>query len=240
AALAEHYAADGITLYLTGRNVERLKEVEQICVQKGATVHAQTLDVTSKSDMFDFGADITNENPLDLVIANAGISGGTGSDPDGEPMHQAREIFDINLTGVLNTVEAVLPSMLKAKKGQIALMSSLAGFSGWPGAPAYSASKGAVRLYGEALKGSVKDKGLKVSVICPGFIQTPMTSVNPYKMPFMIDATQAARIIATGLKKNKTRIAFPWPTYAFSGFFGLLPGWLGLLVLSKFPSKPKQ
>lgn len=239
-ALALHYAQDGVFLALTARNVERLRDVARICEEKGARVEVAALDVTSKEDMIRYGEKLAQDGVPDLVIANAGISGGTGAAPEGEPIEQMHEIFDVNLTGVLNTVAAILPFMLKSNQGQIALMSSLAGFSGWPGSPSYSASKGAVRLYGEALRGSLQNTRIQVSVICPGFIRTPMTDVNGFDMPFIMSAERSARIIARGLEKNKVRIAFPWPTYCFAGLLGLLPGWLGLFLLSKFPTKPMQ
>ncbi len=239
-ALALHYARDGVFLALSGRNEARLQDVARACEEKGAQVEVVLLDVTSREEMIRYGQTLSSAGVPDLVIANAGISGGTGAAPDGEPLDQMFEIFDVNLTGVLNTVAAILPHMLKDNKGQIALMSSLAGFSGWPGSPSYSASKGAVRLYGEALRGSLQNTNVRVSVICPGFIRTPMTDVNKFHMPFLMDAEQSAKIICHGLQKNKVRIAFPWPTYVFSGFLGLLPGWLGLFLLSKFPTKPMQ
>lgn len=239
-ALALHYAADGMFLALSGRHKERLDDVAGLCRKMGAEVEIAILDVTSQKDMVKLGEKLTQSGGLDLVIANAGISGGTGGDPNGEPISQVRTIFDVNFYGVLNTVEAVLPGMLGSGKGQIAFMSSLAGFSGWPGSPAYSASKGAVRFYGEALRGSVKDKGVRVNVICPGFIRTPMTDVNPYKMPFIMSAEKSAQIIANGLQKNRARIAFPWQTYLVAGVIGMFPAWLSVWLMSKFPSKPMQ
>jgi len=237
-ALALHYAAPGAKLALCGRNAARLDEVAAACRDRGAEVHEKICSVTDRAALAQWIEIIDAEQPLDLVIANAGISGGTGGYDAGEPAAQVREIFEVNLTGVLNTLEPVLPLMARRGHGQIALMGSLAGFSGWPGSPAYSASKGAVRLYGEALRGAWQDKNIQISVICPGFVATPMTAINPYKMPFMIDAAHAARIIARGLSANKARIAFPWPTYLIAGFFGILPGWLSVLILSRLPEKP--
>ena len=239
-ALAEYYAREGVFLALTGRNEKRLQAVSKTCIQKSASVEFSCIDVQQPDKMKNWVGGLGLSQGFDLVIANAGISGGTGSDPQGEALQQAHEIHDINVKGVLNTVEVVLPAMLKNQSGQIALMSSLASFRGWPGAPAYSASKAFVRVYGEALRGSLKDQGIKVSVICPGFIQTPMTTVNPYPMPFMISAEKSAAIIAKGLKGNKGRIAFPWPMYIMAGFIGLLPDFIAQFLLRFSPSKPKN
>src|SRR5690606_14084178 len=113
-------------------------------------------------------AEVDREHPLDLVIANAGISAGTGT--FGEDERQARGILAVNLDGVVNTVLAAAALMRPRRRGQIAIMSSLAGFRGFPGAPAYCASKAAVRVWGEALRGMLGRDGILVTVICPGYV----------------------------------------------------------------------
>lgn len=237
AALALHYARPGVLLFLSGRDGDRLAAVAETVRGQGADVETIILDVSNREAMVDWirAADI--RKPLDLVIANAGISGGTGGGAL-ESGAQARLIFDVNVTGVLNTVEPVLPLMLARGRGQVALMSSLAAFSGWPGAPAYAASKGAVRMYGEGLRGALAARGVCVNVICPGFIRTPMTAVNDYPMPFLMDAPRAAAIMADGLARNRARIAFPFGTYALAGLVGLLPAGLASLLLRRLPAKP--
>ncbi|MCB9990242.1 MAG: SDR family NAD(P)-dependent oxidoreductase [Rhodospirillales bacterium] len=237
AALARAYAAPGVRLFLTGRNAQRLSSVAADCRAAGAEAEDIIVDVTDRAAMAAMVIDVDTRFPLDLVIANAGVSGGMGG-PDGESGSQVRRIFDINLTGVLNTAEPILPRMKARGCGQVALMSSLASFSGWPGAPAYSASKGAVRFYGEALRGAYARDGVKINVICPGFIRTPLTAVNDYPMPFMMDDTRCAAIIVKALHKNRGRIAFPLPMYLMAGFFGILPHWLSLKFFTKLPAKP--
>lgn len=236
AALARHYAAPGVRLALGGRNRARLSDVAGECQEKGAVVTDVCVDVADRAAMQHWIEQEDEKQPLDLVIANAGISGGTGG--GGESAEQARKIFDINVTGVFNTIDPILPRMIERGRGQIAIMSSLASFCGWPGAPAYSASKAAVRTYGEALRGAVAQHGIGVSVICPGFIETPMTAVNDYKMPFMMDADRAAAITARGLEQNRARIAFPLRTYMIAGFIGLLPAGISSRLLRKLPEKP--
>ena len=110
-------------------------------------------------------------------------------------------------------------------------MSSLAGFIGMPGAPAYCASKAAVRVWGETLRADLAADGLRVSVICPGFVRSPMTDVNRFPMPFLMDANRAARIIVAGLAHNKGRIAFPLPMYLTVRAIAALPAWLRDRVL---------
>lgn len=236
-ALALHYAAPGIFLALSGRDEERLLAVAEICRAKGADTDVAVLSVTDRGRMEEWILDVDESHPLDLVIANAGISGGTGGVMNGEPIEQARAIFDVNLTGVLNTVGPVLPRMLARKRGQIAFMASLAAFRGFPGAPAYSASKGAVRFYGEALRGALRDSGVKINVVCPGFVKSRMTAANDFPMPFLMETRDAVKIIANGLARDKGRIAFPWPVLAGSWFLSVLPDCLAQLLLKRLPAK---
>ncbi len=235
AALASAYADHRVTLFLTGRDTWRLEETEKNCRAKGASVHTKSLDVLDRAAMAAWIDACDAQAPLELVIANAGISGGTGGGP--EWIESERRIFDVNVTGVLNTVEPALRPMLTRKKGQIAVMSSVASFSGWPGAPAYSASKGAVRMWGEGLRGALAQDGIQINVICPGFVDTPMTDINDFPMPFKMSAERAAGLIISGLRRNKARIAFPWQTYGIAGLFGLLPAGLSSRLLSCLPGK---
>lgn len=237
-ALALRYAAEGVFLALSGRDEDRLMAVANGCRALGAEVDVAVLDVTDRGMMDDWITDVDDSHPLDLVIANAGISGGTGGVMNGEPVDQARVIFDVNLTGVLNTVGPILPRMIARGAGQIALMASLAAFRGFPGAPAYSASKGAVRFYGEALRGAVRDTGVKINVVCPGFVRSRMTAVNDFPMPFLMEADQAADVIANGLSRNRGRIAFPWPVHLSSWFLSVLPDSLCQILLRRLPAKP--
>ena len=237
AALALEYAAPGIRLALGGRDDARLRAVAADCRTRGAAVEATTVDVTDRTAMRDWIAAADAAAPLDLVVANAGISGGTGGLRHGEPEAQARAIFDTNLGGVLNTVHPAIDAMRPRRHGQIAVVASLAGFRGMPGAPAYSASKAAARTYGEALRGVLRPHGIAVSVVCPGFVRSRMTAANRYSMPFLMDAEKAARIIRRGLAADKGRIAFPWPTYAVSWLFGALPPALVDPLLRKLPRK---
>lgn len=239
-ALARHYAGPGILLVLTGRNLARLDAVAQACQAAGAQTRTATADVTDRAFLADWLPRVDASAPIDLVIANAGISAGTGGGGKdaGESEEQARRIFETNLDGVLNTVHPLIPAMRRRRRGQIALMSSLASFRGFPGAPAYCASKAAVRVYGESLRSALRPDGIEVSVICPGFVRTPMTAVNPFPMPFLMDADKAARLIARRLARDRPRIAFPWPTYLGAWGLGLLPPRLTDRMMDRTPRKP--
>jgi short-subunit dehydrogenase len=236
-ALALHYAAPGITLHLSGRNEQRLLAVADAARAKGATVHTAVVDTTDRAAMARWIGEADHLGPLDLVIANAGISGGTAGPMKGEPIDAARKIFDVNLGGVLNTIEPVLPRMQERSKGQIAIISSLSAYRGWPGAPAYSASKGAVRFYGEALRGALHGSGVEVNVVCPGFVVSRMTDVNRFPMPFLMTAEKAARIIAKSLARNTGRIAFPLPTHSIAWLVSVFPDVLIQGVLRRLPAK---
>ena len=235
AALAREFAAPGIGLALSGRDTDRLAEVSAACRSSGAEVDERILDVADREAMEDWISAVDAARPIDLVIANAGISGGTAGDGEGED--QARAIFRTNMDGVLNTVYPAAGYMRRRGSGQIAIMSSLASFRGYPGAPAYSSSKAAVRVYGEALRGALAVDGIGVSVICPGYVRSRMTDANKFPMPMLMDAERAARIIRRGLVNNRARIAFPWPVYAVALMFGALPPWLIDPLMVRLPKK---
>jgi short-subunit dehydrogenase len=234
-ALALDYAAPGVTLALSGRDARRLAGVAEACRAMGAAVEATAVDVTDRPAMERWLAAADARQPLDLVIANAGISGGTSG--AGEGAAQTRRIFEINVTGLLNTVLPAIPPMRARGWGQIALMSSAASFRGMPSAPAYTASKAAVRAYGEALRGVLAPAGIRVSVICPGFVRSRITHANRFPMPLLMDAERAARIIRRGLARDRARIAFPFPTYFAIWLLGALPPGLTDPLVRRLPKK---
>ncbi|WP_430436700.1 SDR family NAD(P)-dependent oxidoreductase [Oceanibaculum nanhaiense] len=235
AELARTYAAPGVTLALTGRDAARLEAVVEQCRASGAAVEAAVLDVTDAAALKDWMLARDDVLPIDLAIANAGISAGTGGDT--EPVEQVRRIFAVNVDGVMNTVLPLIPRMQARRRGQIALMASMAGFRGFPGAPAYCGSKAAVKIYGEGLRGMLAGSGVEVSVICPGYVRTPMTDRNGFPMPFLMEAGKAARIIRNGLTRNKARIAFPLPILAAVWLLqALSPGLIDPLM-RRLPSK---
>ena len=212
AVLAQTYARDGVTLALGGRNGERLETVADAVRAAGAQCTVAQVDVTDTESMRDWVVRADRNAPVDLVIANAGISAGARKATRGTQADASR-IFATNVEGVANTVLPILPRMRERGHGQIALMSSLAGYHGFADAPAYCASKSAVRLYGTALRKAYRKDGVGVSVICPGFVRSPMTDVNDFRMPMLLDVDRASRIICRGLARNRRIIAFPWPMY---------------------------
>ena len=231
-ALALNYARSGVQLFLQGRDPDRLKASALACRSKGASVETDVLDVTDRSAMAAWILRSDKRDLLDLVIANAGVSGQSDDQPD-----TVRWMFKVNLEGVLNTIEPAMPAFLARGHGHIAIMSSLAGFRGMPTAPGYTASKAAARCYGEGLRGKLMKEGVDVSVICPGFVKTPMTDDNPFPMPLMMEPGKAAKIIRRGLDRRAARIAFPLRLYAAMRLFAALPpAWVDPL-LQRFQGK---
>jgi NADP-dependent 3-hydroxy acid dehydrogenase YdfG len=206
AALARHYAAPGIRLVLQGRDAGRLDAIAAACRAKGAAVETALFDVTQRAAAVEAIAAADAAKPLDLVIANAGIGSATGEGHDA-----TLKIFDTNVGGVLNTLYPALAAMRPRGRGTIALMASLASFRGLPGGAAYGASKAAVRVLGEGLRGDHLKDGINISVIEPGFVVSPMTDRNTFRMPFLMSAERAAGIIARGLAQGRARIGFPRP-----------------------------
>ncbi len=235
AALALLYAGPEVRLSLHGRDEKRLMDIALQATGKGAVVATKTGDVTDGAAMATWVEACDHIQPIDLIIANAGISAGTGRRV--ESPEQSRAVFEVNVYGVLNTIQPALPIMLQRRAGQVAIMSSLASFRGFPGAAAYCASKAAVRIYGEALRRECANHGVKVNVICPGFIRTPMTAVNRFHMPFLMKPEQAAKVIQHGLEGNQPRIAFPWPLYIMVRLLAAMPQRLLDILAAFFPQK---
>jgi short-subunit dehydrogenase len=229
-ALALDYAAPGIALALSGRDAQRLDAVAAACRAKGAIVDAGAIDVVDRAALAAWLVSIDDAHPVDLVIANAGIS----IDKDNSSLDDfsvVRKTLDVNVGGVLNTVEPLVGRMMTRRSGQIAVVSSLAGFVGLPYSASYNASKACVRVWGESIRYVLKKSGVGVSVICPGFVISRMTAQAPFKMPFLMTSERASQIIRSGLARNKARIAFPVPTKAAVWFAGLLPAsWTARLL----------
>ncbi len=235
-ALAAAYARPGVTLGLQGRDAQRLATVASACIAKGAVVKTAIMDVRNKDGMRKLIQDFDKTHPIDLLIANAGISAGTLGTM-GESEQQVRDIFAVNVDGVFNSVLPAIPLMQLRKRGQIAIISSLAGIRGLPSCPAYSASKNAVRAMGEGLRGTLKDNGIEVTVVCPGYIKTPMTDVNNFPMPLLMSAEKAAEVIVKGLAKNRSRVAFPLALYLPLLLISYLPLWITDPFFAALPRK---
>lgn len=228
-ALAEAYAAPGIELHLQGRNASKLAAVAERCAELGAGVACEQVDVRDSASL---NAWLSGIGRLDLVVINAGMNTQIGPDGEGEPWEEAEALLDTNLKATMAIVHAVLPAMRRAGLGQIALVSSLAGYFGLPVTPAYCASKAGVKAYGEALRGWLAPEGIKVNVIMPGYVTSPMCAAMPGPKPFEWPPEKAARAIKRGLERDKARITFPFPLNLGTWFLAVLPAGISQRILA--------
>ena len=229
--LAKAYADSGRTLMIIGRNAERLEAVAEACRAKGAEVLPTIADVADREAMDRLLTDFDRQNPIDLVIANAGIGHGSGKYLM-EVAEQTQEVIDINVAGVTNTVMPLVNRMAARGRGQIAMVSSIAGFAALTQAVSYSASKAFVKFWGEGLRGRMKPFGVEVTVICPGYIKGEFTANNRYPMPFLMEPDKATRIMKRSLEAGKGRVAFPWQMSWGAGLLGALPSFVAQSLTS--------
>lgn len=210
-ALALLYAARDCTLLLHGRNTARLGALARECERKEAAVETRAGDLADTSALIAWLDDLTSRHALDLAIVNAGAINVVSPAQGVESWADAERVIDVNVRAALATVTTLVPHMAGRGHGQIAIVSSLLAWFGMPVAPAYCASKAALKAYGEALRKPLAARGVQVNVVLPGFIKSPMSDQLPVPKPFMISAESAARSIQKGLAKNQARISFPFP-----------------------------
>jgi short-subunit dehydrogenase len=210
-ALAEEYAEPGTTLILHGRNAQRLGEIAAATRSAGARVLTQVGDLRDVAALRSWVREVSEAEPVDLFVANAGVNTNIGADGAGERWEATEALLDTDIKGTIAGVDAVLPAMRARRHGQIALMSSLAAFCGLPITPSYCASKAALKGYGEALRGWLREEGIRVSVVMPGYIDSEMCRGMPGPKPFVLTPRAAARIIRRRLAADQARIAFPAP-----------------------------
>ena len=177
--------------------------------------------------------------PPDLVIANAGVSVGTRGD-ELEDVAKLRRVLEVNVAGLAATLAAFAPAMREARRGTLAGIASVAGFRGIPGAGAYSASKAAAITWLESLRVELRGSGVAVVCVCPGYIDTPLTRVNRYPMPFLLAPDEAARRIARAIAAGRRIAVIPWQMAAVSALLRALPGWLYDRLAARAPRKPRD
>lgn len=225
-ALALEYAAPGVTLHLVGRDAARLEETAAAARAKGAQAQAHRLDVRDRAALGAALAAIDAQTPLDLVVANAGVTTGLPAGALAEDPEAVRGIIAINLLGALNTIEPMIEPFCARGRGVLALTGSLAALRGLPYSPAYCATKAAVHLYAESLRGKLRQRGVKVSLIVPGFVHTPLNADLVSLKPLAMSDARAARIIRRGLDRGRPTIVFPRLLYWGIRLLTVLPAGL--------------
>jgi short-subunit dehydrogenase len=207
--LALEIAARGGRLGLVARREDVLNElVEQIRAQNG-TAMAVGADVRDASAVRAVADKIRAElGPIDVMIANAGV--GTTSHASQLDPDQVAEVININVLGSVNSVAAVAPEMIERKSGQLVAISSLAAYRGLAKSAAYSASKAAMSSFFESLRIDLRNTGVTVTIIYPGFIKTPLTAGRNAKMPYLMELDDAVKKIVNAIEKGKRSYAFPW------------------------------
>ena len=220
-ALVAAYAAPGVTMLLVGRDEARLETAANAARKAGAQVTLLACSVTDSDTLTKGLAEFDLRHPVDLLIANAGVK--TGNVGGIEPPAQMERIVRVNLIGAITTVQALLGQMQQRGAGQIALISSLSALSPHADLLSYTATKAGIRGYGAALRRAVAGSGVSVSVITPGFIDTPMTHRHNGPTPMLMSAERAAAIIKRGLARGAPRITFPWQLAVLVRLQNLLP-----------------
>ena len=184
-----------------------METVANGCRQLGAEVEIGLVDVTDAKGLDAFILRVDAAHPLDLVIANAGVSGSMLGDIPFE--QKLLKIYEINVTGVFNTVNPILSKFKERQNGQIAVVGSLSGFFDVPRSTAYGSSKAAVQAFCRGLRGLMKPYNVGVTIVCPGFVQsnfTKFTHKQGRPTPFLITSEKAADLIKSGLEKNPSTI----------------------------------
>jgi short-subunit dehydrogenase len=237
AALARRYAAQGGVLGLVGRRSEALRALCNSLPGQGH--HTYALDVRDRTALHEAARDFLAGGPVDLVIASAGISAGTLSDaPEDHVVFEA--ILDTNVLAMMATFAPFITPMRERGRGTLVGIGSVAGVRGLPGAGAYSASKAAVRAYCESLRVELHGTGVRVVTLAPGFIETPMTAHNPYRMPFLMPvdrfAEQAVRAIGAGVSYR----VIPWPMAWVARLLRLVPDALYDRIAARRKRKPRM
>lgn len=236
-ALARHYLAQGAQVALIARRCEPLAALAS---EFPGQVFPYPLDVRDAAALRAAAADfMARVGVPDIVIANAGVSIGTLT-----RHHEDNDVFqhvlDINLQGAVHTFQPFIQAMKQAGSGRMVGIASVAGFRGLPGAGAYSASKAAFISYLESLRLEMRGSGVKVVTICPGYIRTPMTDINPYPMPFMLEVDDAAHRIARIIRRGSSFKVIPWQMAIVGRVLKVLPNWLYDALFAHAPHKPRK
>ena len=235
-ALAQHYLEQGAVVGAIARRADLLQSLAEKFPQQ---VYCYPLDVRDAVAMRAAAQDfIERVGVPDIVIANAGVSVGTLTEY-AEDISAFQQVMDINVLGMVLTFQPFLAKMRDRRQGTLVGIASVAGFRGLPGVGAYSASKAAAISYLESLRVELYGSGVKVVTICPGYIKTPMTAINPYSMPFILNADEAALRMARAIERQTAFTVIPWQMGLIGKVLKLLPRWLYDRLFAHAPRKPR-
>jgi short-subunit dehydrogenase len=238
-ALAKALAAHECRVGLVARRLDKLETLAAEIRQAGGTCALAAADVVERLPLLDAIRGLGKElGPIDLLVANAGVGAPTHLNPLN--IEQVERMFQVNVLGVIYSIEAVLPEMLERKRGHLAAVSSLAAYKGLPGESAYCASKAAVNTYMEGLRIQLRPRNIAVTTICPGFVKTPMTEPFEFKMPFVMDAEKAARKIVKALARRRKVYDFPWQLSLMMKVTRCLPDWIMARGMKTYTEDPPR
>jgi short-subunit dehydrogenase len=236
-ALARELARQQCRVGLVARRRERLEALAAEIRAAGGTAAWAEADVSDRTQTLTACNTLREQlGPADLLIANAGVGYPTFLEPVNTG--QIEEMFRVNVLGVVYSLEAVLPEMLRRGRGHVAAVSSLAAYQGLPGESAYCASKAAVNTYLDGLRIQLRSRGIAVTTFCPGFVKTPMTDVMHNPMPWLMNADEAARRMVRALRRRRKVYNFPWQTALLMRLTRWAPDWLIARVVGAQPPVP--
>jgi short-subunit dehydrogenase len=235
-ALAQHYAGMGATLGLIARRGDLLQTLVK---ELPSDVSVYVADVRDASIIFAAAQDFMHRHGCpDIVIANAGISRGTLTEY-AEDTEVFEDILATNVVGMINLFQPFASAMQKAGQGSLVGIASVAGYRGLPGSGAYSASKAAAISYLESLRVEMHGSGVSVITVCPGYIVTPMTANNPFRMPFLLTAENVAEKIVRIIENRILFAVIPWQMAIVAPVLKLLPNFLYDRLFARAPRKPR-
>ncbi|MEM7650767.1 MAG: SDR family NAD(P)-dependent oxidoreductase [Pseudomonadota bacterium] len=232
AETALQMAAKGWHILVSARSEDKLIDLAKKSESMKGKITPAPCDVTDPEAITKTFETLEKDHgPIDMVLLNAGTYyPDTSEDFTAESF---RKTFDINVNGVANCLEPVLKTFIKRKKGHIAIVASVAGFRGLPKSLSYGPTKAALINLAEALYMECKPHGVKVQVVNPGFVRTPLTDKNDFEMPMLMEVEDAAEVLIKGLESNQFEIVFPWLFVYLTKFVGLLPNKAYLWLVGK-------
>ncbi|MBS1101973.1 SDR family NAD(P)-dependent oxidoreductase [Gluconobacter sp. Dm-62] len=211
ASLALRYARPGTHLTLWGRNTERLENIAADVVRKGATADTLSLDLSQTEDALAALRKTDDANHIDILILGAGLG---DIRPEGaltETAEQVRDISLVNFTTPVTLATEMASRMAVRKSGRIALIGSVAAFHDLPVATAYSGSKAGLARFSTALHAAMTPHHVSVTLISPGYVDTPMSQRLEGARPFLVSSKRAARMITRAIGQGRAHLLFPWP-----------------------------